>query len=416
MHQKQTNLWWGPPKNFSDRVHERKISWLELFYDLVYVAAIAQLTHHLAAHPSWSAAGHSFLLFSLVFWSWVNGSQYYDLHGNDSIRTRLLTFWQMLAVAAVAITLPDVFEGHHQSFVIAFAVIQGLITYLWWSVGLYDPSHRVFNKFYTLNYIIAFILLIISLFTSYQTANILWLLVLVLNLTPPLTGAATFTSELKKRGQIFTASAALVERFGLFTIIVLAESILGTVTGIAEVKDKDATTWLAFILAILIAFLLWCLYFDMTSEQETKKGYGYMQWFIFLHFPLLGLLGVIGAGIKFLLTDLNSEPSLMIKWMFCISISVILLTITAIARIMEEDEEDRAYIRPVSKVLWITGILMLLIPLITNHAHTVLFLSVISLALFIPVFIGMRSWVLFKFFGKNNSGSADAKARENSYN
>src|SRR4249919_2953975 len=107
MNSTKTNLWWGPPKNFSDQKNERKISWLELFYDLVYVAAISQLTHHLAEHLSWSELAYTFLLFALIFWSWVNGSQYYDLHGNDSIRTRLFTFFQMLAVAAVAITISD---------------------------------------------------------------------------------------------------------------------------------------------------------------------------------------------------------------------------------------------------------------------------------------------------------------------
>src|SRR6187455_3136766 len=103
------NLWWGPPKNFSERKHERKISWLELFYDLVYVAAIGQLTHHVAAHPSWGTLGYSFLLFCLVFWSWVNGSQYYDLHGHEGVRTRVFTLLQMLAIAAVAVTLEDAF-------------------------------------------------------------------------------------------------------------------------------------------------------------------------------------------------------------------------------------------------------------------------------------------------------------------
>jgi len=160
------NLWWGPPKNFNERKHERKISWLELFYDLVYVATIAQLTHQIAEHPSWDILGYSFLLFSMVFWSWVNGSQYYDLHGNDSIRTRIFTFFQILALASAAITIKDSFEGSHKGFAISFAVIQCLITYLWWSVGLYDPSHRVFNKYYTFNYIIALILLIISFFSE----------------------------------------------------------------------------------------------------------------------------------------------------------------------------------------------------------------------------------------------------------
>jgi len=318
MNHKNGNLWWGPPKKFDERKNERKISWLELFYDLVYVAAIAQLTHHLAAHPSWHTAGFSFLLFSLVFWSWVNGSQYYDLHGNDSIRTRLLTFWQMLAVAAVAVTLQDAYHGHHQAFAISFAMVQIIITYLWWSVGLYDPSHRVFNIYYTVNYTLSFSLIVISIFTDFDVAVILWIIVLLLNLTPSLTGARTIVRVMKERGQVFTASATIVERFGLFTIIVLAESILGTVTGIAELKEKSPAAWVAFILAILIAFLLWSLYFDMTSEQETKKGYSYMQWLVFLHFPLLASLSIVGACLKFLLIDMQAGLSSTVNGCFAL--------------------------------------------------------------------------------------------------
>ena len=398
---KHTNIWWGPPKNFSDRKNERKISWLELFYDLVYVAAIAQLTHHLAEHPSWHVAGYTFLLFSLVFWSWVNGTQYYDLHGNEGIRTRLFTFLQMLAVAAVAITIPDAYNGYHRGFAISFAVIQSIITYLWWSVGFYDPSHRVFNKFYTVNYIISFVLLILSIFTSHGVATILWTAILFLNLSPPLTGARKIVSVLKERGQVFTASATIVERFGLFTIIVLAESILGTVTGIAEVKDKHPAAWFAFILGILIAFLLWSLYFDMTSEQETKTGYHYMLWFVFLHFPLLAAMSIIGACIKVLLGDMNTTQNFIVKWMFCVSLATILFMIVGITRIMKEAEEDRAYIRPVSGLLIITGLLILAIPLFLHRLSTLSFLSIIGIILFIPVLIGVRSWVKYKFFKKD---------------
>lgn len=141
----------------------------------------------------------------------------------------------------MAITIREAFEGSHHGFAISFAVIQCLITYLWWSVGSYDPSHRVFNN-YTFNYIIALILLIISIFTSHYVATILWIVVLLLGLTPGLTGARTIVRVLRERGQIFSASATLIERFGLFTIIVLAESILGTVTSIAEVKGQEC--WL----------------------------------------------------------------------------------------------------------------------------------------------------------------------------
>jgi low temperature requirement protein LtrA len=398
MNKIKSNLWWGPPEDFADRKNERKISWLELFYDLVYVAAIGQITQHIAVNPTWSTVSYSLLLFSLIFWSWVNGSQYYDLHGSEGIRTRVLTFWQMLSVAAVAITLESAFEGRHQGFAISFASIQILITYLWWSVGFFDPSHRVFSKFYTTNYLIAFVLLIASVFTSRATSTLLWILVLILDLTPPLTAARTVVTELKKHGQVFTASATIVERFGLFTIIVLAECILSTVTGISGIKEKDPAVWIAFLPAILISFLLWSLYFDMTSEQETKLGYSYMEWLIFLHFPLLASLSIVGACIKVLLASPEAPIPIFVRWIFCIALSSILWLIVGITRIMKEDEEDRSYIRPVSGVLVLTGLVIAFIPLL-GGLNTIRLLGLICLTLLIPVVVGVRSWVKYKFFG-----------------
>jgi len=401
MANKKNNLWWGQPRNFAERKHQRKISWLELFFDLAYVAAISQLTHHIAEHPSWQETAFSLLLFSLIFWSWVNASQYYDLHGNDSIRTRLMTFWQMLAVTSVAITMQDIFEGHHHSFVICFSFIQVLVTYLWWSVGLYDPSHRVFNKFYTFNYLLALALLIVSWFTSFQTATILWIFVLILNLTPGLTGARTIVRVIRERGQVFSASETLVERFGLFTIIVLTESILGTVSGITRVKDQHPMVWIAFILGILIAFLLWSLYFDMTSEQETKPGYSYLQLLIFLHFPLLASLGIVGACIKVLLGNIQEKVHGLVLWLFSIAVAVILLSITGIAAIMKEEEEDRSYIRPVSKLLFIVSAIILIVPFFSSYLNSITFLGIVAVILLVPVTIGLKSWVSYKFFSNN---------------
>jgi low temperature requirement protein LtrA len=205
---------------------------------------------------------------------------------------------------------------------------------------------------------------------------------------------------LKQRGQVFSASAALVERFGLFTIIVLAESILGTVNGIAGVKDKAPAAWIAFILGILISFLLWSIYFDMTSEQETKKGYGYLQWFLILHFPILMALNVIGACIKILLTDIVVGVNSHVQWIFCIAIAIILLVVVAITKIMEQDDESRSYIRPVSRLMVIISVCVLLIPLFRKYMGTIGFLSTIAIVLLIPVFIGVRSWVLYRFFDK----------------
>ena len=397
MANKSSNQWWGVPTDFDDRKNERKISWLELFYDLVYVAGIGQLTRRIASYPTWQSVGSSLLLFGLIFWSWVNGSEYHDLHGGDGIRTRILTFLQMLAVAAVAITIPEVYEGRLQGFAISFATVQLLIIYIWWSVGLYDPSHRVFNRFYTATYGAAFIVLLLSIFTSGQLTFLLWAIVLLLNLAAPLIVAPVVVEELNKRGQVFSASATIVERFGVFTIIVLTESILSVVGAVSDVKDKHPMAWVVFILGILIAFLLWSIYFDMTSEQETKKGYKYLLLLVFLHFPLMAALSVAGACLKVLISSLGTNLSATVQWLFCLSISVILLTITGITKIMGEYKEDRAYIVPVSRWLILVAILMMAIPL-AGINDSIIFLGMMAVLLFIPVFIGTRIWVKHKFF------------------
>jgi len=389
--------WWGAPKSYKDRPKDRKIGWLELFYDLVYVAAIAQFTYRLSAHPTWATAGYSVLLFSLVFWSWVNGSQYYDMHGNDGLRTRFLTLWQMLAIAAVAITIPNAFEGHHVSFAVTFSIVQLLITYLWWSVGLYDHSHRQYSVYYTINYSIGFILLVASTAVSAEAATGIWVVVLLLNITPPLIGARAIIEGFKKQGQQFTASSSIIERFGLFTIIVLAESILGTVAGIAEAPNKEPLVWVAFMLGIFISFLLWSLYFDLTSD-EAKKGYGYMQALIFLHIPLIVSLGIVGACIKALLAHMEAGLDPVVQWMFCVALSTILFTIFALTKVMEPEEVDKPFTNAAAKIVLAAAIVILVLPLFTYNLGAFGFLSLATLILFVPVLLGVIIWVRYNFY------------------
>lgn len=395
MAHKQPGAWWGAPRNFLDRKYERKVGWLELFYDLVYVAAVGQLTDRLAADFSLAHVVLALLLFALIFWSWVNGSQYYDLHGNDGIRTRLFTLLEMLAIAAVAITLPDALTGHLRAFGICFGLLELLITYLWWSVGFYDPYHRVFSRYYTTQYLLAFGLIVLSLFSPGGWQVPLWVAVLILDLTPGLTGARTIVRGFRARGQVFTASATLVERFGLFAIIVLAESILGTVTGVAEIAPKTVLVWMAFSLGILVAWLLWSLYFDMTGGGEAKEGYGYMQLFIFLHFPLLAAFCITGACLRIVLGDATASVPPAVKWVLCISLSIVLACILGVSTLMRSDKEDLAFIRPASVVIIAAAVLVALLPAWASFLPPVAFLGLIAVLLFLPVAAGIGGWIRY---------------------
>ena len=147
--------WWRPPKKFDPHFEERRISWLELFYDLVYVIAISRITHHLAMHINPEGFLQYACLFILIFWSWLNGSLYYDIHGSEGLRTRLMTLWQVMIIAALAVTIDQPSPTAYVNTTIVFMIMQLYITYLWWSVGFYDRSHRRYNRPYTILFLFA---------------------------------------------------------------------------------------------------------------------------------------------------------------------------------------------------------------------------------------------------------------------
>ena len=73
----------------------RSVTFLELFYDLVYVVLIAQLAHALSEHVDLKGIFGFAFLFIIVWWAWLNGASYHDYHGNNDIRSRVFTFLQM---------------------------------------------------------------------------------------------------------------------------------------------------------------------------------------------------------------------------------------------------------------------------------------------------------------------------------
>lgn len=176
---------WGAPRKFDPNVGERRVSWLELFFDLVYVIAISRITHHFSLDLNIHGLLEFSILFIMIFWGWVNGSLYHDLHGNEGLRTRLMTLWQMIIIAGFSVTLDNSEGASYRNLTITLMIMQLYITYLWWSVGLYDQSHRKYNLPYTILFLISFSAMFLSLFVSTDWLRILIPIVLICNYTPP---------------------------------------------------------------------------------------------------------------------------------------------------------------------------------------------------------------------------------------
>src|ERR1700741_287996 len=85
-----------PPRPHGDVIEDREGSPVELFYDLVFVVLVSQIAHTLAEDVTWQGVGHFALVFALVWFAWLNGSLYHELHGGDDGRSRTFIFAQML--------------------------------------------------------------------------------------------------------------------------------------------------------------------------------------------------------------------------------------------------------------------------------------------------------------------------------
>ena len=120
---------WQPPGRYEDRATDRRVTFLELFFDLVFVVVVSQLARRLAAHPSWSGVGWFVFLFYAVWSSWLNGTLYHDLHATNDLSVRVFTFGQMLAVAVMAVFIGDIPGDGATGFALAYAV------------NTFDPGH-----------------------------------------------------------------------------------------------------------------------------------------------------------------------------------------------------------------------------------------------------------------------------------
>jgi low temperature requirement protein LtrA len=379
MSKQDYNIWWGPPKKFSTHIAERKISWLELFYDLVYVIVISKTTHYLAAHPGWSGLLDYGYMFAMTFWGWYNGSMHHDLHGSPGIRTRFMTLWQMMAVGALAVTLDSPPESIVPRTTFAIMFLQLFITYLWWSVGIYDKQHRQLNRPYTLWFLAAFALLIVTLYIPFPYKRIVFLIALGINYLP-----YTLTARrLKKENVELSLSSNMMERLGLFTIIIFGEAILGVVNSIKHIADLNIHVWLCFGLGILIVFALWWIFFSTIADRESKKGMWAGNLISFIYIPMLASLGMVGASFPAVMENMISKENCFsspLQIMFGTSIALFLSCITAISLFLVHPPEYAKSKKIVQWLLIFIGIvnllLLFLFPILPVFFYLCAYLSV----------------------------------------
>jgi len=373
-----SSAWWGAPKKFDREIKERRISWLELFYDLVYVIAIARITHHLSHHISTNDFLEYASLFILIFWGWLNGSLYHDLHGNEGLRTRLMTLWQMMIIAAFAITIDQSGSKRIDNITIVFMIMQFYITYMWWSIGIYDKEHRRYNLPFTILFLLSLALMGLSLTVSHEWLKILVPLVMICNYSPPF-----IAHRLLRRASLdLNLSSSMSERLGLFTIIVFGELVFGVVNGISTMHVADLSTWLNFALAIAIVFALWWIFFTLASNREAKKGFVNATLLELFYIPTLISLGLVAASFSGLFED----DSHSLQKVFGYAMTIFFIGISIMMGLLEIPVKFRTIIPSVRISLSVTALVFLITTVINVPLDSLYYLLVVIIILVAEIF------------------------------
>jgi low temperature requirement protein LtrA len=249
---------------------EQHASNLELFYDLVFVFAVTQVSHLLLHELTWRGAGRSLLVLLVVWWAWNYTTWVTNQLDPDAIAVRLLVLAIMLASLVMAIAIPHAFGSRAVLFAGAYVTIQlGRQCFLAFVVTDRGPAREP-----PLHIVVWFaaagVFWIAGALVESPARIVLWLVALAIDYSAPLV-----LYRLPGRPKLDPSSwqvetSHFAERFQLFVIIALGESIV--VTG-ATASASHIDTWAA--VAIAVSFLgsaaLWWLYFDYVASIAQRR-------------------------------------------------------------------------------------------------------------------------------------------------
>ena len=280
---------------------EQRATYFELFFDLVYVFAITQLSHHLLLDVGWSGAAETAFLLVAVYWAWNYTTWMTNWFDPDVAVVRLLLVFVMLASLLMAVAIPEGFGDHALLFAASYCALQiGRNAFV---VAVTPPGafHRNFQQ------ILAWSVLSLPLWVGGTLVDGgarwgLWLGALAVDLAAPLLRFWLPGYGITPMGEWQIDPGHFAERFQLFVIIVLGESIVLTGATASDV-GLEASVVVALGFAFLSSVAMWWLYFGQVASSAVGRiaaddvpGQVGRDAYTYLHLPIVAGILLTAVG------------------------------------------------------------------------------------------------------------------------
>jgi low temperature requirement protein LtrA len=250
---------------------EQRATPLELFYDLVFVFAITQVSHLLLDNLTWEGAGQAALVLLVVWWAWNYTTWVTNELDPDSIAVRMLLIALTLASLLLAVAIPQAFGAHGLLFAGAYVAIQvGRHTFLTFAAAGAGTLERERAGRILTWFVAAGALWIAGGLVEGHGRTALWLAALALDYAAPL--VLYWVPGLRRLdGATWEVETAhFAERFQLFMIIALGETIVVTGATTSQL-DLDLARIAALSVAFLATAAFWWLYFDYVARIAERR-------------------------------------------------------------------------------------------------------------------------------------------------
>lgn len=325
------------PKPFSLQAHleerhdqERHATWLELFFDLVFVLAIAELANMLHNDPSWTGIAGFAALFVPVWWLWIDFSYFADQFDVDDGPYRLAMFGVMFGLVVMALTIHDALHGGSAEFACIYTALRLVIIFLYVQAWRFVPQSRELTARYVMSFSAAFLLWVVSIAIPEPVRFWLWAIALFIEIS---NGPITYLTI----RNVPTQKSHMDERFGLFVIIVLGEAIVSVATGVSETDWQ----WRSVITGsggFLTAVSLWWMYFERSDESTINQALrggklALLRSYVYGYSHLLAFMGIVatGIGVQFAIEAASGNPfTTEARTILCGGIAIFLIGVTAL--------------------------------------------------------------------------------------
>ncbi|HEY1274850.1 MAG TPA: low temperature requirement protein A [Thermoleophilaceae bacterium] len=309
---------------------DRRATWTELFFDLVFVVAIAQLADALHADVSVRGAAVFAGLFVPVWWTWTTYAYAADLFDDDEGAFGAVLVGAMLLVAGMAATIPHAFDGRTAGFVVAYGLLRADLVALYAWAQRTDARLRPLVGPHLVGFTAGGLIFVASLAVPGAARYAVWALAIAVDL---ITGVLVYV----RRGDLPRHLSHMPERFGLFTLIVLGEAIIAVSVGTAQ-ADWAVGSALTAALGFALAAALWRLYFARfdadvfnwalaggPSERRRSFVFGYG------HLPLLAAIAAVGVGVWVAIEEaVRGGPAAHAAPLLGVALAAALLALSAI--------------------------------------------------------------------------------------